>query len=114
MVCDGFVGNVALKTMEGVASMIGNMIREEAGRSLLTKLSGLFSLPLMRGLKKRMDPDRYNGASLVGLKGIVVKSHGSADTNGFISALEVAVLEATRNVPALIGDHLQQRQLRES
>jgi glycerol-3-phosphate acyltransferase PlsX len=108
VVCDGFVGNVALKTMEGVASMIGNMIREEANRSLLTKLSGLFSLPLMRGLKSRMDPQRYNGASLLGLNGIVVKSHGGADINGFVSALEVAVLEAQRNVPALIGDQLAQ------
>ncbi len=106
VVCDGFVGNVSLKTMEGAASMIGGMIREEAGRSLLRKLSGLFALPLLRGLKHRLDPERYNGASLVGLNGIVVKSHGGTGVEGFVSALEVAVLEAERNVPALIRDAL--------
>ncbi|MBL7249026.1 phosphate acyltransferase PlsX [Alloalcanivorax sp. C16-2] len=106
VVCDGFVGNVSLKTMEGVAKMIGGMIREEASRSLLRKLSGLFALPLLGGLKKRMDPDRYNGASLVGLNGVVVKSHGGTSVEGFASALEVAVLEAERNVPALIRDAL--------
>ena len=99
-------GNVSLKTMEGAASMIGGMIREEAGRSLLRKLSGLFALPLLRGLKHRLDPERYNGASLVGLNGIVVKSHGGTGVEGFVSALEVAVLEAERNVPALIRDAL--------
>ncbi|MCK0155420.1 phosphate acyltransferase PlsX [Alcanivorax sp. S6407] len=106
VVCDGFVGNVSLKTMEGVAKMIGNMIREEIGSSWLRKLSGLLALPVLAGLKKRMDPDRYNGASLVGLKGVVVKSHGGTSVEGFISALEVAELEARRNVPALIRDAL--------
>ena len=106
VVCDGFVGNVSLKTMEGVATMIGGMIREEAGRSPLRKLSGLFALPLLRGLKGRMDPERYNGASLVGLNGVVVKSHGGTGVEGFVSALEVALLEARRNVPALIRDAL--------
>ncbi|ASK34362.1 phosphate acyltransferase PlsX [Alloalcanivorax mobilis] len=106
VVCDGFVGNVSLKTMEGVAKMIGGMIREEADRSLLRKLSGLFALPLLRGLKRRMDPERYNGASLVGLNGVVVKSHGGTGVEGFVCALEVAQLEARRNVPALIKDAL--------
>lgn len=106
VVCDGFVGNVSLKTMEGVATMIGGMIREEAGRSLLRKLSTLFALPLLGGLKRRMDPNHYNGASLVGLNGVVVKSHGGTGVEGFVSALEVALLEAKRNVPALIRDAL--------
>ena len=106
VVCDGFVGNVSLKTMEGVAKMIGNMIREEIGHSWLRKLSGLLALPVLSGLKKRMDPDRYNGASLVGLRGIVVKSHGGTSEQGFLSALEVAEVEARRNVPALISDAL--------
>ncbi|EKF75207.1 fatty acid/phospholipid synthesis protein PlsX [Alcanivorax hongdengensis A-11-3] len=106
VVCDGFVGNVSLKTMEGVATMIAGMIREEVGRSWWRKLSGLFALPLLTGLKKRMDPERYNGASLVGLNGVVVKSHGGTGVQGFISALEVAQLEARRNVPALIRDAL--------
>jgi len=106
VVCDGFVGNVSLKTMEGVAKMIGGMIREETRRSPLRLLSGLFALPLLGGLKKRMDPDSYNGASLVGLDGVVVKSHGGTSVNGFACALEVALLEARRNVPALIRDAL--------
>jgi phosphate acyltransferase len=108
VVSDGFVGNVALKTMEGVASMIGQMIREEIGRSWLNKLSGVMALPVLRGLKQRLDPQRYNGASLVGLNGIVVKSHGGADVQGFVSALQVAIHEAERNVPALIGAVLAQ------
>lgn len=103
VVCDGFVGNVALKTMEGVASMMGNMIREEIGRTWLNRLSGLLAYPMLSGLKHRLNPQRYNGASLVGLNGIVVKSHGGADEHGFACALEVAVHEAQRNVPALIG-----------
>lgn len=107
VVCDGFVGNVALKSIEGTASMIGTMIREEIDRSWLRKLSGLFALPLLKALRKRMNPDHYNGASLVGLNGIVVKSHGGVGVEGFLAALEVALLEAERNVPALIGDALQ-------
>ena len=106
VVCDGFVGNVSLKTMEGVAKMLKNMIREEAERSWLRKLSALLALPVFRGLKSRMDPDRYNGASLVGLRGVVVKSHGGTTVEGFTSALEVAEVEARRNVPALIRDAL--------
>ncbi|MCC1497699.1 phosphate acyltransferase PlsX [Alcanivorax sp. 1008] len=111
VVSDGFVGNVALKTMEGVASMISHMIREEISQSWLNKFSGLMALPVLRGLKQRLDPQRYNGASLVGLNGIVVKSHGGADINGFLSALQVAVHEADRNVPALIGAGLAQSPL---
>ncbi len=106
VVCDGFSGNVALKTMEGVASMLGGMIRVEINRSLLTRLTGLLALPWLRNLKTRMNPERYNGASLLGLDGIVVKSHGGADVEGFASALEVAAREAQRNVPALIRDNL--------
>ncbi len=108
VVCDGFVGNVSLKTMEGVAKMIGNMLREEIKQSWLRKLCGLFALPVLVGLKKRMDPDHYNGASLVGLRGVVVKSHGGTSKEGFACALEVAQLEARRNVPSLISDALSQ------
>lgn len=108
VVCDGFVGNVALKTMEGVASMIGQMLKEEASRSFFRKLAALFALPVFRGLKGRVDPERYNGASLVGLNGVVVKSHGGVGEAGFASALQVAVVEARRNVPALIGQSLSE------
>lgn len=114
VVSDGFVGNVALKTMEGVASMIGHMIREEISSSWLNKLSGVMALPVLRGLKQRLDPQRYNGASLVGLNGIVVKSHGGADVNGFVSALRVAIHEAERNVPALIRAGLAQSPVTEA
>jgi phosphate acyltransferase len=109
VVCDGFVGNVALKTMEGTATMIGHMLRSEINSSWLKKLSGLLALPVLRGLKNRMDPERYNGASLLGLNGIVVKSHGGAGVSGFLAALEVAVREADRNVPALIGATLENK-----
>lgn len=103
VVCDGFVGNVALKTMEGVASMIGAMIKEEIQRNWINKIAAIFSLPILTGLKARLNPQRYNGASLVGLNGVVVKSHGGADVHGFVCALDVALREAQRNVPALIG-----------
>ena len=110
VVCDGFVGNVALKTMEGVASMVGHMLREEIASAWWKKVSGLLALPVLRGLKKRLDPEAYNGASLVGLNGVVVKSHGGVGVDGFVSALEVAVLEARRNVPQLIAGLLEQDQ----
>ncbi|MDT9126858.1 phosphate acyltransferase, partial [Escherichia coli] len=79
IVCDGFVGNIALKSSEGVAKMMAGMIRKQIGRSLLNRVLGALALPIWRGLRHEMDPGRYNGASLVGLGGIVVKSHGSAD-----------------------------------
>lgn len=103
VVCDGFVGNVALKTMEGVAQMIGQMLKEEIGANWLRKTLAMLSIQVFSALKKRLDPERYNGASLVGLNGIVVKSHGGVGVTGFLAALEVARLEAERNLPALIG-----------
>lgn len=103
VVCDGFVGNVALKTMEGVAAMFSDTIREEAGRSWFKTLCAALALPVLTNVRKRLNPSNYNGASLVGLNGIVVKSHGSADVHSFGNALAVAVREAERNVPVLIG-----------
>ena len=94
VVCDGFVGNVALKTSEGLAHMLATFLREEYGRSLFTRLAGLISLPVIKAFKRRVDPRRYNGATLLGLKGIVVKSHGSADTFSFQFAIERALAEA--------------------
>jgi glycerol-3-phosphate acyltransferase PlsX len=87
VVCDGFVGNVALKTIEGLAQMIGQFMREEYSRSLLAKLAALVSMPVLSALKKRMDHRRYNGAALLGLRGLVFKSHGSADAVAFEQAL---------------------------
>lgn len=103
VVCDGFVGNVALKTMEGMASLVADLLREEAAKGPLRKLSALCALPLLKGLKKRLNPEAYNGASLVGLNGIVVKSHGGTGVEGFTHALEVALGEARRKLPALIA-----------
>ena len=87
VVCDGFVGNVALKTSEGLASMLSQTLREEYGRGPMSKLAALVSMPVIRRIRRRMDHRRYNGASLVGLRGIVFKSHGSADDMAFQAAL---------------------------
>jgi glycerol-3-phosphate acyltransferase PlsX len=107
VVCDGFIGNVALKTSEGVARMITHFLREEFTRSPLTRLIALLAKPVLRGFRHKIDPRRYNGASLIGLQGIVVKSHGSADEVSFANAIKEAVLEVRKNVPQLIGTQLE-------
>ncbi|WP_179402542.1 phosphate acyltransferase PlsX [Burkholderia guangdongensis] len=88
IVCDGFVGNVALKTSEGLAQMLSNIIREEFGRSLMSKLMAFLALPVLLRFKKRVDHRQYNGAALLGLKGLVIKSHGSADAYAFEWAIK--------------------------
>jgi glycerol-3-phosphate acyltransferase PlsX len=105
VVCDGFVGNVSLKTMEGVAKMIATMMREEFSRSILSKLAGLIAYPVLSRFKKRVDPRMYNGASMLGLTGIVIKSHGGTDALGFANAIEIALLEVEKFVP----DHIRER-----
>jgi len=106
VVCDGFVGNVALKTSEGLARMLGGFIREEFSRHLFTKLIGLLAIPILRRLKNRVDYRRYNGASLVGLRGIVIKSHGSADAFAFEFALRRAYDEARNGLLERIAQTL--------
>jgi len=96
VVCDGFVGNVALKTSEGVAQMLGGFLREEFGRGPMATAMALLSYPALRRFKRRTDHRTYNGASLIGLRGIVVKSHGSADAVAFEAALRRAY-DAARN-----------------
>ena len=96
VVCDGFVGNVALKTIEGLASMIGGFLKEEFSRNLLTKAAAVAAYPVLSALKRRMDHRRYNGAALLGLRGLVFKSHGSADALAFEQALARAY-DAARN-----------------
>ncbi|MFI4926963.1 MAG: phosphate acyltransferase PlsX, partial [Burkholderiales bacterium] len=96
VVCDGFVGNVMLKTSEGVASLIVSFLKEEFGRSPLTRLAAIAAYPVLSALKKRVDHRRYNGAALLGLRGLVVKSHGSADDYAFEQALNRAY-DAARN-----------------
>jgi phosphate acyltransferase len=87
VVCDGFVGNVALKASEGLATMIGNFIKAEFSRNIFTKIGALFAYPVISAFKRRMDYRRYNGAALLGLRGLVFKSHGSADAFAFEQAL---------------------------
>jgi glycerol-3-phosphate acyltransferase PlsX len=106
VVTDGFVGNVALKTSEGIAKMISHSIKEAFGKNLLTKLAGLAALPALQSFKKRIDPRQYNGASLVGLRGIVVKSHGNADRVAFANAIEIAMREIENAVPQRIGERV--------
>ncbi|WP_043112443.1 phosphate acyltransferase PlsX [Solimonas flava] len=103
VVCDGFTGNIALKTGEGVAKLIYHYIKQEFTRSAFTKLAALAAMPALKALGKRMDPRNYNGASLVGLNGIVIKSHGSADALAFAAAIRVAVREVQHDVPARIS-----------
>jgi len=104
VVADGFTGNVALKTMEGLARFIGSVMREEFTASPLRRLGALASTPALRGIRARLDPSAYNGASMVGLGGVVIKSHGGADRTAFASAVRVAVTEARNGVPAQIGE----------
>lgn len=106
VVCDGFVGNISLKSTEGVAKMITQFMREEFGRNLFTRLIGLIAMPVLKSFKKRVDHRRYNGASLLGLKDIVIKSHGGADVFAYANAIEVAILEAQKSVPQCIDTHL--------
>jgi glycerol-3-phosphate acyltransferase PlsX len=106
VVCDGFVGNVALKTSEGIAQMLGTYLREEFERNVLTKAAALVALPVIKAFKRRVDHRRYNGASLLGLRGIVVKSHGSADQLAFRVAIERAAEEARSGVLAHISERM--------
>ena len=108
VVCDGFVGNVALKTSEGVAQMLSHYLREEFRRNLLTKLAGLVALPVINAFKRRVDHRRYNGASLLGLRGIVIKSHGSADRHAFGFAIARAVDEVRGGMLHHISERVAQ------
>lgn len=107
VVCDGFVGNVALKTSEGVAKMITSNMKAEFRSSLYSRLAGLMALPVLRRLRQRFDHRRYNGASLLGLQGIVIKSHGSADSLAFANAIRIARIEAEANIATRIDKQLE-------
>jgi len=107
VVCDGFVGNVSLKTTEGLAHMMGKFLTQEFKKNWLTKLMALGAMPVLKAFKKRLDPRRYNGASFLGLKGIVVKSHGGADSIAFCNALHVAIDEAGSGVLKRITEQLE-------
>ena len=107
VVCDGFVGNVSLKTTEGLAQMLRAFLLEEFKRNIITKIAGLIALPVLNAFRKRVDHRRYNGASLLGLKGIVVKSHGSADKLAFLTAIERAAEEARGGMLHHISQHIE-------
>ena len=109
IVCDGFVGNVALKASEGLAQVLATFLRQEFSRNLLTKLAALVALPVLNHFKRRVDHRRYNGASLLGLKGIVVKSHGSADVFSFSHALERAADTVRSGVLSRISERIAQQ-----
>jgi glycerol-3-phosphate acyltransferase PlsX len=106
VVCDGFAGNVALKTSEGLAKMLGDFLKEEFTRNWWTKALAVFAYPIIRRFRQRVDHRRYNGAALLGLKGIVVKSHGSADRLAFATALARAAGEARHGLIERIGEEL--------
>jgi len=106
VVCDGFVGNVALKTSEGLAQMLGAFLRDEFSRNWIAKLGAIVAMPALRGFKRRVDHRRYNGASLLGLRGVVVKSHGSADAYAFEKALHRAAEEVRNDVIRRIESQL--------
>jgi glycerol-3-phosphate acyltransferase PlsX len=108
IVCDGFVGNVALKTSEGVAVFIRTMLKEAYSRNFLTKIVGLLSLPVLKAMIKRIDPNRYNGATFIGLQGIVIKSHGGANKQAFVRAIEEAMMQVEKNIPEHISSEVEQ------
>jgi glycerol-3-phosphate acyltransferase PlsX len=97
--CDGFDGNIALKSSEGVAKMITHYLKAAFSQNILTKVVALLSLPVLKAFKEKVDPSRYNGAPLLGLRKIVIKSHGGADTFSFFNAIAEARLEASKSVP---------------
>ncbi len=103
VVTDGFVGNVSLKTGEGLAALVSHVLRTEFKRNWLTRLSAFCAYPVLSRVRQQLDPRRYNGASLLGLNGIVIKSHGSADTSSFFNAIKIASIEIENDVPQRIS-----------
>lgn len=106
IVCDGFVGNVALKTSEGLAQLMQNYLRKSFTQNWYTKLIGLIASPVINNFKQQLDPSRYNGASMLGLNGIVVKSHGAASTLGFECAINQAILQVENYAIDLVRDKI--------
>ncbi|MBI2970519.1 MAG: phosphate acyltransferase PlsX [Gammaproteobacteria bacterium] len=107
IVCDGFSGNIALKASEGVAEFLSHHAKAEFEKSIYGRMAAMISMPILKAIRRQIDPRRYNGASLLGLRGIVVKSHGSADKVSFAHAIEEAVHEVQKNVPERIASRLE-------
>ncbi|ABS78280.1 phosphate acyltransferase PlsX [Coxiella burnetii] len=106
VVCDGFVGNAVLKASEGVAQLIKQHAKEAFSEAWWTKLALLPAIPILKRLIRRVDPERYNGATFLGLNGIVVKSHGSANIKAFVCAVEEAIFQVDKNIPQLIKEEV--------
>jgi glycerol-3-phosphate acyltransferase PlsX len=107
VVSDGFIGNIALKSSEGVAKMVNQLIKDAFYTNVFTKFAGLIAMPVMRSFREKIDPRRYNGASLLGLQGIVIKSHGSADVVAYANAIKIGMLEVEKAVPSQIGQQVE-------
>ncbi|MGD9000568.1 MAG: phosphate acyltransferase PlsX [Granulosicoccaceae bacterium] len=107
VVCDGFIGNIALKASEGVAKMVSHKMREAFMRNLYSKFAALIAKPVLKRFRRELDPRRYNGASLLGLQGICIKSHGGADALAFETAIRQAMIEVHNRVPEKISEHLE-------
>ncbi len=108
IVCDGFVGNIALKASEGLAEFLRYHATEQFKSSIYSKFAALIAMPVLKALKRKIDPRHYNGASLLGLRGIVIKSHGGAERISFAAAIEEAIIEVEKNVPERINTKLEQ------
>jgi glycerol-3-phosphate acyltransferase PlsX len=108
VVSDGFVGNVALKASEGVAKLVRHSLTRNFKRNLLTRFSGLAAMPILKRFRRTFDPRRYNGASLLGLRGIVIKSHGGADLLAYENAIHIAEKEIYCNIPERIAQQVSQ------
>jgi glycerol-3-phosphate acyltransferase PlsX len=107
VVADGFVGNISLKAMEGMAKLIVGSLKQCFARNLLSKLAGLVAMPVLKSFKKLFDVKKYNGASLIGLRGIVIKSHGGADRIAIANAIKVAAIEVEKDVPNKISERIE-------
>ena len=107
IVCDGFAGNIALKASEGVARFVGHHVKAEFKKTIFSKLAALIAMPVLKSIANKIEPGRYNGASLLGLKGIVIKSHGGADRSSLYSAIHEAIKEVEKNIPERIGQKLE-------
>lgn len=109
VICDGFVGNTVLKSIEGLAKMLLSFTKNAFNQNMYAKLAGLISKPVLTNLAKVIDPRKYNGASLIGLNGVVIKSHGSADVESFTNAIKIAYFEALDDIPSKIQDEISKQ-----
>ena len=107
VVSDGFAGNVSLKSGEGVAALVNHVLQTEFRRNWLTRLAALCAMPVLRSVRQQLNPGNYNGASMLGLSGIVVKSHGGADTSSFFNAIKIADIEIEKKVPQRISSEIE-------